>query len=295
MLLFILLLIGVAFFTLLEQKGLGVAQSRQGPDKAGHLGVLQPFADAAKLFIKENILIRISNKFLYYISPLIGLILALFLWVVFPFVCGGLDMSLGVFFFICVRAAGVFPIIRSGWASNCKYTLLGGLRGVAQMVSYEVTMAFVLLSCIWIVSKLRLIGLGGQTHLFSRLFLFFPLRFIWFASSLAEINRSPYDFAEGESELVSGFNTEYSAGGFVLVFMAEYANILFMGIFYVLIFIRGPYVTFFLLSKGVLVGLCWVWARGSQPRFRYDKLIGLAWKRFLPVVLCVFCYYLLVF
>lgn len=284
----ILILISVAFVTLIEQKILGRVQIRLGPSKVGYWGLLQPFSDAVKLFFKEYTFPRVSNNFFFLIMPFLSLFLVLVLWAVAPTFYGGLRFELGLFFFIAVRRLAVFPILAAGWSSNSKYSLLGGLRAVAQIVSYEVRLATVLLRLIWIKNSLNL-HLLIKSSFFSFLF-FFPLRLIWFASRLAETNRTPYDFSEGESELVSGFNTEYRAGGFTLIFMAEYARIIFMSLLFCIFFLsRG--LTLFFIFKVFFVVFLFVWVRGTIPRYRYDKLMGLAWKRFLPAsLICLFYY-----
>lgn len=292
MFLIIFLLIRVAFITLIEQKILGGVQIRLGPNKVGFWGLLQPFADAVKLFVKEARVPRMGNIFLFFSIPSISLFIVLVLWLVFPIINRGLSFELGLIFFICVRGVRVFPILTSGWASNSKYSLLGGFRAVAQIVSYEVSLATVLLRLIWISNSFNLLNLIKNSYLSWGIFVFFPLGLVWFASRLAETNRTPYDFSEGESELVSGFNTEYRAGGFTLIFIAEYASIIFIRILFALFFIRRR-VNIFLFLKGILVAFAFVWVRGTIPRFRYDKLIFLAWKRFLPVRLLALIYYLI--
>lgn len=276
----------------MEQKILARAQIRLGPNMVGYWGLLQPFADAVKLFRKERVSIQIANLSIYYISPVLRLALALIIWELFPYSDGGLDFSFRVIFFICVRGFRVYPILRSGWASNCKYSLLGRLRAAAQIVSYEVRLAIILLRVIWVNGSLRLKVIIMGDGVMWNFFFFFPLRVIWLVSSLAETNRSPYDFAEGESELVSGFNTEYMSGGFTLIFIREYARILFISLFFVIIFIRSSFLGILDLLKVMVIVFWFVWVRASLPRYRYDKLIGLAWKRFLPLTLLFFIYYL---
>nr|AXH38215.1 NADH dehydrogenase subunit 1 [Pseudoniphargus sp. 1-Portugal] len=289
--LIVLVLVSVAFVTLMEQKILASSQIRVGPNYVGMWGMLQPFSDAVKLFSKEGLFLVSSNFLVYWVSPVIGLGLALFLWVVFPFLEGGMEFKYGLLFFICVSGLSVFPILGSGWASNCKYSMLGSLRAVAQMVSYEISLAMIILSLVWLSGGFNLKSvIFSQVYIWN-FFMFFPLCLIWFASSLAETSRSPYDFSEGESELVSGFNTEYSAGGFVLIFMSEYANILFMGLLFV-VFFGGSWVSSGLTMKMMIVVYLFVWVRATMPRYRYDKLMYLAWKGFLPISLLLFIFYL---
>lgn len=283
--LIICVLVGVAFVTLLERKILGYIQIRKGPNKVGYIGLLQPFADAVKLFTKEQTLPVMSNFLPYYLSPVFSLFVSLIVWLVIPYELGLINFRIRVLFFLCCTRLGVYTTIRAGWASNSKYALLGRLRAVAQTISYEVRLALILLSIIFLVGGFDL----GLFRLYQEnmWFLWFtiPLALIWFATCLAETNRTPFDFAEGESELVSGFNTEYRRGGFALIFMAEYARILFMSILFALIFLGGNLVSISFYVKLVIVAFIFVWVRGTLPRFRYDKLIYLAWKRFLPVAL----------
>nr|YP_009512619.1 NADH dehydrogenase subunit 1 [Gordonella aff. paravillosa ZS-2018]AXJ93181.1 NADH dehydrogenase subunit 1 [Gordonella aff. paravillosa ZS-2018] len=285
LILIICVLVGVAFVTLLERKILGYIQIRKGPNKVGFMGLLQPFADAVKLFTKEQTLPTMSNFLPYYLSPVFSLFVSLIVWLVMPYELGLVNFSMSTLFFLCCTSLGVYTTMSAGWSSNSKYSLLGSLRAVAQTISYEVSLALILLSFIFLVG-------GFDLSLFSLyqrdvwlLWFTFPLALIWFASCLAETNRTPFDFAEGESELVSGFNTEYSSGGFALIFMAEYASILFMSMLFSLIFLGGNLLSPLYYIKLVAVTFAFVWVRGTLPRLRYDKLMYLAWKSFLPVAL----------
>nr|QUT08452.1 NADH dehydrogenase subunit 1 [Trachypenaeus curvirostris] len=283
--LIICVLVGVAFVTLLERKILGYIQIRKGPNKVGYMGLLQPFADAVKLFTKEQTLPVMSNFLPYYLSPVFSLFVSLIVWLVMPYELGLMNFSMSVLFFLCCTSLGVYTTMSAGWASNSKYALLGSLRAVAQTISYEVSLALILLSMIFLVGgfDLGLFSLYQENMWF--LWFTMPLALMWFATCLAETNRTPFDFAEGESELVSGFNTEYSSGGFALIFMAEYASILFMSMLFALIFLGGNLVSISFYVKLVMVAFIFVWVRGTLPRFRYDKLMYLAWKSFLPVAL----------
>nr|YP_009159463.1 NADH dehydrogenase subunit 1 [Macrobrachium bullatum]AKQ09508.1 NADH dehydrogenase subunit 1 [Macrobrachium bullatum] len=286
----ILVLVSVAFFTLLERKVLGYIQIRKGPNKVGYVGLLQPFADAVKLFTKEQTFPTMSNFIPYYLSPVFSLFISLVCWCLMPYELGLFSFEFGVLFFLCCTSAGVYSTMGAGWASNSKYSLLGCLRAVAQTISYEVSLALILLSMLFLVGGFDL----GLFESYQRYCWFsvlgFPLALLWFASCLAESNRTPFDFAEGESELVSGFNTEYSGGGFALIFMAEYASILFLSALFSIVFLGSSLVSVFFYVKIMLAGFCFVWVRGTLPRFRYDKLMYLAWKSFLPVALnyCLF-------
>nr|AAF75585.1 NADH dehydrogenase subunit 1 [Meganyctiphanes norvegica] len=284
-LLVICVLVGVAFLTLLERKVLAYIQIRKGPNKVGFIGILQPFADAIKLFTKEQTYPTMSNFLPYYLSPVFSLFVSLIVWLTMPYEIGLFSFSMGILFFLCCTSLGVYTTMGAGWSSNSKYALLGSLRAVAQTISYEVSLALILLSFIMLVGgfNLDLFSLYQRDCWF--LFLTMPLSLIWFASCLAETNRTPFDFAEGESELVSGFNTEYSSGGFALIFLAEYASILFMSMLVALLFLGGNLVSLSFYMKLVFISFCFIWVRGTLPRFRYDKLMYLAWKSFLPVSL----------
>nr|QOW83860.1 NADH dehydrogenase subunit 1 [Austinograea sp. PX-2020] len=281
--LIICVLVGVAFVTLLERKILGYIQIRKGPNKVGYIGILQPFSDAVKLFTKEQTMPVVSNFLAYYLSPVFSLFISLLVWVVMPYEVGLISFNMSVLFFFCCLSMGVYSSMVAGWASNCKYSLLGSLRAVAQTISYEVSLALILLSFIVLVGGFSLeLFVKYQSGLWF-VFISVPLSLIWFGSCLAETNRTPFDFAEGESELVSGFNTEYSSGGFALIFMAEYASILFMSVLFVIVFLGSSPCSSGFYLKSALVAFVFVWVRGTVPRLRYDKLMYLAWKSFLPV------------
>nr|QXT45863.1 NADH dehydrogenase subunit 1 [Cinygmina sp. 07BF86] len=285
LLLVICVLVGVAFLTLLERKVLGYIQIRKGPNKVGFCGIPQPFADAIKLFTKEQTYPVLSNYLPYYISPIFSLFLALLVWLIMPYMTGLHNFGLGLLFFLCCTSLGVYTVMIAGWASNSNYALLGGLRAVAQTISYEVSLALILLSFVFLVGSYNLLDFEVYQGYCWFLFPVFPLALAWFASCLAETNRTPFDFAEGESELVSGFNVEYSSGGFALIFMAEYASILFMSMLFCVIFLGCDVMNFDFYFKLVFLSFVFIWVRGTLPRFRYDKLMFLAWKSFLPLSL----------
>ncbi|YP_009270984.1 NADH dehydrogenase subunit 1 (mitochondrion) [Agrilus planipennis] len=292
LIMFICILLGVGFLTLLERKVLGYIQIRKGPNKVSFLGILQPLGDGLKLFSKEQVFPLMSNFFIYYLSPVLNLFLALLIWLCMPFWAGFLNFNFGVLFFLCCSSLGVYTIMLSGWSSNSIYSLLGSLRSVAQTISYEVSLALVLMSFLILVGSFNLLGFFMFQYYIWNLFVFLPLALVWFVTSLAETNRTPFDFAEGESELVSGFNVEYSAGGFALIFLAEYANILFMSMLFSLFFMGGDFFSLLFFIKLVFISFCFIWVRGTLPRYRYDKLMFLAWKSFLPVSLNFFIFYL---
>lgn len=285
LILIIFVIVRVAFLTLLERKVLGYIQIRKGPNKIGYFGILQPFCDAIKLFTKEQILPFLSNRIIYYFSPIFSLFLSLFIWLCIPFLVKLYSFNLGVLFFFCCIRFGVYIVILAGWSSNSAYALLGSLRSIAQTISYEVALVLMLLSVLFLIGSFNLI----YFELFQKnlwfLILFFPIGLIWVISRLAETNRTPFDFAEGESELVSGFNVEYGAGGFALIFLAEYARILFISILFSMLFLGSQVCSFFFFLKLNCIAFLFIWVRGALPRYRYDKLINIAWKSYLPSVL----------
>nr|YP_009142401.1 NADH dehydrogenase subunit 1 [Squilloides leptosquilla]AKH03056.1 NADH dehydrogenase subunit 1 [Squilloides leptosquilla] len=283
--LMICVLVSVAFFTLLERKVLGYIQIRKGPNKLGFIGILQPFADAVKLFTKEQALPMMSNFLPYYLSPIFSLFISLVVWLVIPYETGLMNFSLGSLFFLCCTSLGVYTLMGAGWSSNSKYALLGSIRAVSQTISYEVSLALILLSFIFLVGGFNLGLFSNYQSECWFMFLSLPLAGVWFVSCLAETNRTPFDFAEGESELVSGFNVEYSGGGFALIFLAEYSSILFMSALFVVLFMGSTPSSLMFCLKLVFVVFSFIWVRGTLPRFRYDKLMYLSWKSFLPVSL----------
>nr|YP_054543.1 NADH dehydrogenase subunit 1 [Thermobia domestica]AAT69292.1 NADH dehydrogenase subunit 1 [Thermobia domestica] len=285
LILIICVLIGVAFLTLLERKVLGYIQIRRGPNKVGICGLPQPFADAIKLFTKEQVFPTMSNYYPYYLAPVFSLFLSLLVWLSIPYLSVMLTFSLGLLFFLCCTSMGVYTVMIAGWSSNSSYSLLGGLRAVAQTISYEVSLALILLSFVFLAESYGLLSFGYYQEELWFLWITFPLALVWFASCLAETNRTPFDFAEGESELVSGFNIEYSAGGFALIFMAEYASILFMSTLFSILFLGHDIFSILFFCKVVFISFGFIWVRGTLPRFRYDKLMYLAWKCFLPLSL----------
>ncbi len=282
-------LINVAFLTLLERKILGLSQSRKGPNKVSRGGLLQPFADAIKLFTKENFFPALSNKLLYIRGPALALILILIAWSLISW--GGPHYDFSLIILLLVLGLGLYPLLLAGWASNRAYALIGALRGVAQTISYEVSLALILIRLFSLLTRLSLAGLADLTR--EGLWpLVIGLVLVWLITGLAETNRTPFDFAEGESELVSGFNIEYGAGGFALIFIAEYGSILLLR--YLTACLLGFRITPTGggLAAGGLVAFFWVWARATLPRYRYDILIDLAWKAILPAALLVLIFYI---
>nr|QNV49149.1 NADH dehydrogenase subunit 1 [Drino sp. PH-2020] len=282
LLLIIFVLVSVAFLTLLERKVLGYIQIRKGPNKVSITGILQPFCEAIKLFTKEQTYPLLSNYISYYFSPVFSLFLSLLVWMCMPSLIKLFSFNLGVLFFLCCISLSVYTIMVAGWSSNSNYALLGGLRAVAQTISYEVSMAMIFLSFIFLIGNYNMLMFYKYQMFIWFLFILFPISLVWFMISLAETNRTPFDFAEGESELVSGFNVEYSSGGFALIFMAEYASILFMSMLFSVMFLGSDVFSLIFYLKLVFISFMFIWIRGTLPRFRYDKLMYLAWKSFLP-------------
>nr|YP_010731054.1 NADH dehydrogenase subunit 1 [Maliattha signifera]WEG24727.1 NADH dehydrogenase subunit 1 [Maliattha signifera] len=292
MILIVGVLVGVAYLTLLERKVLGYIQIRKGPNKVGILGILQPFSDAIKLFTKEQTYPNFSNYLSYYFSPVISFILSLMIWLLIPYYFNMISFNLGIMFFLCCTSMGVYTVMIAGWSSNSNYALLGGLRAVAQTISYEVSLSLILMSSIIMVMDFSLLSFNFYQNYIWFIILMFPLSLCWISSSMAETNRTPFDFAEGESELVSGFNIEYSSGGFALIFLAEYSSILFMSMLFVLIYLGGFMLDFMFYFKLSFISFLFIWVRGTLPRYRYDKLMYLAWKSYLPVSLNFLLFFL---
>nr|QYK19537.1 NADH dehydrogenase subunit 1 [Pseudocheilinus hexataenia] len=287
-------LLAVAFFTLIERKVLGYMQLRKGPNVVGPYGLLQPIADGIKLFIKEPVRPSTSSPILFLLTPMLALTLALILWAPMPLPYPVTDLNLGVLFILALSSLAVYSILGSGWASNSKYALIGALRAVAQTISYEVSLGLILLNIIIFSGGFTLQTFNITQETIWLLFPAWPLAAMWYISTLAETNRAPFDLTEGESELVSGFNVEYAGGPFALFFLAEYSNILLMNALTAALFLGASHVPTLpaatstnLMSKAALLALAFLWIRASYPRFRYDQLMHLIWKSFLPLTLAL--------
>ena len=281
----ICILVNVAFITLLERKILGYSQIRKGPNKVSFIGLFQPFNDAIKLFSKEIVLPIMSNNIQFFLSPILGLIIILTVFYSFPFFELNFSIRLSLVFIYIILRINVYPVLFSGWSSNRKYALLGRLRSVAQTISYEVRLALILIFYLVIGISLSIFIIIKLNIYWNKIIIFLPIVGIWLISCIAETNRTPFDFAEGESELVSGFNIEYGRVMFALIFIAEYARIIFIGLIFTLIFLTEGTncVSTYILTVALV--FIWVWVRTTFPRYRYDKLINLAWKIYLPVVI----------
>nr|YP_009471902.1 NADH dehydrogenase subunit 1 [Triphoturus mexicanus]AVI25995.1 NADH dehydrogenase subunit 1 [Triphoturus mexicanus] len=292
-------LLAVAFLTLLERKVLGYMQLRKGPNIVGPYGLLQPIADGVKLFIKEPVRPSTSSPFLFLATPILALTLALTLWAPMPIPYPVTDLNLGVLFVLALSSLAVYSILGSGWASNSKYALVGALRAVAQTISYEVSLGLILLSVIIFVGGFSLQVFNSSQEGVWLAIPAWPLAAMWYISTLAETNRAPFDLTEGESELVSGFNVEYAGGPFALFFLAEYANILLMNTLSTILFLGALHVPTLpeltaanLMTKAALLSVVFLWVRASYPRFRYDQLMHLIWKNFLPLTLALVIWHL---
>jgi len=296
LLLLVPLLLGVAYLTIAERRVMAAMQLRRGPNVVGPFGSLQVFADALKMVAKEIIIPAGANRGLFFIAPMLTMVLALIAWAVIPVSDGWAiaNINVGVLYLFAISSLGVYGVIIAGWASNSKYAFLGALRSAAQMVSYEVSMGFVLVTVLVCVGSLNLNDIVlAQRNLWFFIPLF-PMFIVYFISALAETNRAPFDLAEGESEIVAGFHVEYSGIAFGLFFLGEYANMILQSAMVTILFLGGwlppvavapftwiPGLVWFLL-KVFLALFVFIWVRATFPRYRYDQLMRLGWKVFLP-------------
>nr|WOW98969.1 NADH dehydrogenase subunit 1 [Borysthenes sp. 2 WQW-2023a] len=290
----LMILIGVAFYVVLERSVLGYIHMRKGPFSVGFVGVFQPFSDAISLFTSESYFIFFGNLFIYYLVPLLGLVSSLILWVLYPLIFNFISFFFGLFFFLLVSGLGVYFVMLAGWSSNSIYSMIGCLRAVAQSISYEVCLFLMILVLVNFSCSLSLYSFFYCQFFSWFLFFCFPLFCVFLSCILAETNRSPFDFAEGESELVSGFNLEYSSFGFSFIFLSEYMNMIFMSLLTVELFLGGDYFNFFFFLKVLFICFCFLWIRGTLPRYRYDKLMTLCWSCYLPLVLNYFFFVVLI-
>ena len=293
------LMIAMAYLTYAERKILASMQLRQGPMMVGPFGLLQPFADAVKLIGKETIIPSGANKFVFVMAPMLTFTLSLIAWAVIPVDDGWVisNINVGVLYLFAISSLGVYGILMAGWASNSRYAFLGGLRSAAQMVSYEVSMGLVIVTVLLTTGSLNLSEIVTAEHPWWVSLLLFPMFIIFVISALAETNRSPFDLPEGESELVGGFNVEYSSMTFALFFLGEYLNMILMSAMTSILFLGGWLPPFGIAALGFVPGFIWfvlkvcfvlflfIWARGTLPRYRYDQLMRLGWKVFLPFTL----------
>ena len=292
-------LVSVAFLVYAERKVLALIQLRRGPNIVGPFGILQSFADALKLLTKENIIPSGSNKIVFILAPIITMVLSLAAWAVIPFAPGWVvsDINVGVMYLFAVSSLSIYGVIMAGWASNSKYPFLGALRSAAQMVSYEVSIGFVIITVLLCVGSLNLTKIVEAQRTVWFAIPLLPMFIVFFISALAETNRLPFDLPEDEATLVAGFFTEYSSASFVLFFLAEYASMILMSAMTVILFLGGWLPPFDIFPFNVVPGIIWftakiifvlflfIWVRGTFPRYRYDQLMRLGWKIFLPLSL----------
>jgi NADH-quinone oxidoreductase subunit H len=291
------LLISVAYFTLAERKILGAIQRRRGPNVIGVYGMLQPLSDGFKLLVKETVLPSNANTFLFILSPILTFIISLIGWALIPYGEYSFlsELNIGLLYLFAVSSLGVYGIVMSGWSSNSKYAFLGALRSTAQMVSYEVSIGFIIVTIVVCVGSFNLQFVIESQRSVWFLIPFYPLFLLFFVSGLAETNRHPFDLPEAEAELVSGYNVEYSAMGFALFSLGEYANMLMMSSITIILFFGGwlsPVVILSFIPGNLWFGLkisffviLFVWIRAALPRYRYDQLMAIGWKVFLPISL----------
>ncbi len=292
-------LVSVAYLTLAERKVLAAMQMRKGPNVVGPFGLMQPFADALKMLMKETIIPTGANRILFIVAPLLTMTLAMIAWAVIPVNDGWAvaNINVGILYLFAISSLGVYGIVIAGWASNSKYAFLGALRSAAQMVSYEVSMGFVMVTVLLCAGSLNLTDIvRAQQHVWFVIPLF-PMFIVFFISILAECNRAPFDLAEGESEIVGGFHVEYGAMTFGLFFLGEYANMILMSAMTAILFLGGwlspiPFAPFtwvpgpiWFIAKILVILFMFIWVRATFPRFRYDQLMRLGWKVFLPLSL----------
>nr|ALJ10633.1 NADH dehydrogenase subunit 1 [Thorius troglodytes] len=299
MLYMIPVLLAVAFLTLLERKVLGYMQLRKGPNIVGPTGLLQPIADGLKLFTKEPIRPSTSSQIMFLLAPTMALMLSLLIWIPLPLPNTLSSLNLGILFMLALSSLTVYSILGSGWASNSKYALIGALRAVAQTISYEVALGLILLCLILLAGGFMLLNFSTAQENMWFLVPAWPMAGMWFISTLAETNRAPFDLTEGESELVSGFNVEYAGGPFALFFLAEYANIIMMNVLSTILFLGTTFYhlqpelsTINLSLKASIMTILFLWVRASYPRFRYDQLMHLVWKNFLPITIAMTMFYI---
>jgi len=291
------LLLSIAYFTLAERKIMGSMQRRRGPNVVGIFGLLQPLSDGLKLLIKETILPSSANKIIFIIAPIITFVLSLMGWAVIPFNETAVlsDINIGILYLFAMSSLGVYGIILSGWASNSKYPFLGALRSTAQMVSYEVSIGFIIVTVVLCAGSYNLTEIILAQQNIWYFIPLFPSFLLFFISALAETNRVPFDLPEAEAELVSGYSVEYSAMGFALFFLGEYGNMLLMCALTVILFFGGwlpPFTFLSFIPESIWFGLklsffviVFIWVRATLPRYRYDQLMHLGWKVLLPLSL----------
>nr|APF47450.1 NADH dehydrogenase subunit 1 [Pholetesor sp. SNS-2016] len=292
MMVIMLNLISVAFLTLFERKIMGLFHYRKGPNKNSFIGILQPFNDAIKLINKEYFYPKKSSFYLYLLSPSLMFLLIMMLWLIYPFKSNLMMFENNLLYFLCLMSLSVYGLILAGWSSNSSFSMIGSMRSIAQSISYEVIFSISILIIIMNINSMNLFNLIKFNKFMNFFLMFLPLNMIILTSMLAEINRTPFDLSEGESELVSGFNIEYSSSKFILIFLAEYSSMIFMMFLYCLIMMSSNFNMFFYMKITLMI-LFITWIRMTLPRIRYDKLMKLCWSYLLPMTLILYLNYLI--
>nr|WRK21491.1 NADH dehydrogenase subunit 1 [Nelidina sp. n.] len=291
MFLVIFVLISVGFFTLMERKFLGYIQFRKGPKKIGFMGLMQPFSDGMKLFTKEQFFPMNSNYLIYMICPMLNIFQSLFLWVLFPMYMNFIEFDLGLLYFLCCSSLSVYILMICGWSSNSVYSMLGCIRSISQSISYEVSLSLIMFCFFMLIDSYSFMSFCFLQYSVWFIFISLPIFLCWMSCCMAESNRTPFDFSEGESELVSGFNVEYGGGGFSLLFISEYSTIIFISMISCVIFLGSKFNNIFFYFELVMLCFIFIWVRATLPRYRYDKLMYLAWKCYLPMVFFFFFFF----
>lgn len=293
------IMLSVAYLTYFERKVIGAMHLRKGPNVVGPFGLLQPIADGVKLFLKETVIPTGANRGVFVAAPMITFILALVAWAVIPFDAGLVlaDINVGILYLFAISSLGVYGILMAGWASNSKYAFLGAMRSAAQMVSYEVSMGLIIITVLLCAGSMNLSAIVEAQKTVWFVVPLFPMAVIFFVSTLAETNRHPFDLPEAEAELVAGYNVEYSSMTFALFFLGEYANMILMSAMTAILFLGGWLPPFDIAPFNWIPGPVWfalkiafclfvfIWVRATFPRYRYDQLMRLGWKVFLPISL----------
>nr|ALR69364.1 NADH dehydrogenase subunit 1 [Bemisia tabaci] len=281
--LMIMVMVSVAFFTLIERKMIGYSQSRKGPNKVLMMGIMQPIADAMKLISKEMNMNHNSNFIMYMMAPALNITCSLFMWVIFPFGYTFTFMKMAVLMMLSCMAFNVVTIMMMSWASNSNYAFIGMIRTISQLISYEINLIMILIITVIITEQLNFINMHKIQMYMYTLIMLFPLVLIWMITVLAETNRTPFDFSEGESELISGFNIEYSSTSFMMLFLSEYCSILIMSLLTICMFTNLTPTKPSFYTAYLITCFIFVWTRTTLPRFRYDKLMKFNWTQILPM------------
>nr|ALC75994.1 NADH dehydrogenase subunit 1 [Bemisia afer] len=281
--LLIMVMLSIAFFTLMERKVIGYSQSRKGPNKILITGIVQPMADAIKLLSKEVNLNFNSNVYIYMVAPLINIICSMMMWMMFPFMFTFSFMKMSMLFMLCCMTFNTTSIMMMSWSSNSNYAFIGMIRTISQLISYEINLIMLIMSIIMITEQMNLMLTSKMQKYSPILIITFPMIIIWMITILAETNRTPFDFSEGESELISGFNIEYSSINFMMLFLSEYSSILLMSFISVSLFVTNYVNNMIFYWLYFILCFYFIWARTTLPRFRYDKLMKLNWTQILPL------------